>query len=260
MLATTRHGDMVNGHPLLIVHGLFGSGRNWGVIARNLAKTRPVITVDQRNHGASPWTDSHSYEDMAGDLAQVIDDLGGHADVLGHSMGGKAAMALALTAPEKVTRLIVADIAPVPYLHSYQMDYLTAMRDLDLSGVKTRGDADRGLRDRIPELAIRAFLVQSLDVEARQWKLNLATLEKEMPKIVGFPDFKTSYDAPTLFLAGGASDYVQPEHRSEMRRLFPKGILVKIPGANHWLHAEKPREFETAVNEFLSRTETPAIG
>ncbi|MCA8883359.1 MAG: alpha/beta fold hydrolase [Rhodobacteraceae bacterium] len=249
---------MVNGRPLVIVHGLYGSGRNWGVIARNLAKTRPVVTVDQRNHGASPWTDTHSYEDMAADLAQIVDDLGGQADLLGHSMGGKACMCLALTAPQKVSRLIVADIAPVTYTHSYQMDYLKAMRDMDLTGIKTRGDADRRLREAIPELAIRAFLIQSLDVEALRWKLNLPTLEKEMPKIVGFPRFDTQYDAPTLFLAGGASDYVQPEHRPEIRRLFPKAIVVKIPGTNHWLHAEKPREFETAVTEFLNRTAVTA--
>lgn len=254
MLATTRHGDATEGRPLLIVHGLFGSGRNWGVIARNLAATRPVLTVDMRNHGASPWTDTHSYEDLAADLAEVIDAHGGVADVLGHSMGGKASMTLALSAPEKVARLIVADIAPVDYAHT-QMQFLRAMRDLDLSDVTSRSMADRKLRDQVPELAVRAFLLQSLDVKSRSWLLNLKTLETDMAKIMTFPQFDTAFNAPTLFLSGGASDYVRSEHRPEIRRLFPRAVMVKIPGANHWLHAEKPREFEAAVTEFLARTE-----
>ncbi|QIE41965.1 alpha/beta fold hydrolase [Rhodobacteraceae bacterium SC52] len=256
MLATYHHTDAAadsSARPLLIVHGLYGSGRNWGVIARNLSKTRPVVTVDMRNHGASPWTQSHSYPDMAGDLAQVIQENGGEMDVLGHSMGGKAAMWLALTQPDLVARLIVADIAPVAYEHS-QLQYIKAMRAVDLGAVKTRSDADRQLRPAIPELAIRAFLVQSLDVAEKCWRLNLDTLERDMPLIMTFPEADSkSYTKPTLFLAGGASDYVRPEHRPTMKSLFPKGQSVKIPGAAHWLHAEKPRDFEAAVTTWLDR-------
>lgn len=254
MLATTHHGDADTGtRPLLIVHGLFGSARNWGVIARNLATHRPVLTVDLHNHGASAWRDSHTYPDMADDLAAVIDAHGGVADVLGHSMGGKAAMWLALTQPDKVARLIVADIAPVAYTHT-QMKYLQAMKTLDLDAVTSRSDADRALRADIPELAIRAFLLQSLDIPDRRWRLNLDALEADMPAIMDFPATTASYAGPTLFLAGGASDYVQPDHRPTMKALFPNHRLVKIPGANHWLHAEKPRDFEAAVNAWLDAT------
>jgi len=254
MLATTPHGDAADGaRPLLIVHGLFGSARNWGVIARNLAKHRPVLAVDLRNHGASDWKESQTYPDMAGDLAEVIDAHGGTADVLGHSMGGKAAMWLALTQPSMVARLIVADIAPVAYTHT-QMKYLQAMKALDLDTITSRTDADRALRAEIPELAIRAFLLQSLDVQARRWRLNLDALERDMSAIMGFPETTATYDGPTLFLAGGASDYVRPDHRPAMKALFPTHRLVKIPGANHWLHAEKPRDFEAAVNAWLGAT------
>ncbi|MGS4944173.1 alpha/beta fold hydrolase [Meridianimarinicoccus sp. RP-17] len=254
MLATTTHGDAPDSvRPLLIVHGLFGSARNWGVIARNLAKHRRVLTVDMRNHGASDWKESHTYADMAGDLAEVIDAHGGTADVLGHSMGGKAAMWLALTRPETVARLIVADIAPVAYTHT-QMKYLQAMKALDLDGITSRSDADRALRPEVPELAIRAFLLQSLDVAEKRWRLNLDALERDMAAIMDFPETEATFDKPTLFLAGGTSDYVRPDHRPAMRRLFPNHRLVKIPGANHWLHAEKPRDFEAAVNAWLDAT------
>ena len=253
VLATKLHGAFDGARPLLIVHGLFGSGRNWGVIARNLSRTRPVLTVDMRNHGDSPRTETHTYADMAADLADIVAAHGGQADVVGHSMGGKAAMVLALTRPDMVARMIVADIAPVAYTHS-QMKYLDAMRALDLAGVETRKDADLRLRDAVPELAIRAFLLQSLDVAGRTWRLNLDTLARDMPAIMGFPEIDGAYDGPTLFLSGGASDYVLPEHRATIRRLFPKARMARIPGANHWLHAEKPREFEAAVEAFLAAT------
>jgi pimeloyl-ACP methyl ester carboxylesterase len=152
-----------------------------------------------------------------------------------------------------VDRLIVADIAPVAYAHT-QMAYLRAMRDLDLAGITSRGEADRRLRASIPDFAIRAFLVQSLDVAAATWRLNLKPLEHDMPAIMGFPELDATFEKPTMFLAGGASDYVLPEHRDTIRRYFPTARVVKIPGANHWLHAEKPREFEAAVDAFLART------
>ena len=136
MLNTVSH-DGPAGTPLLIAHGLFGSARNWGVVAKRLSETRPVVTVDMRNHGASPWFETHSYDDMAADLAAIVDDP---MDVLGHSMGGKAAMVLALRHPAKVRRLIVADIAPVAYGHT-QLGPITAMRAVNLASVKTRADA-----------------------------------------------------------------------------------------------------------------------
>lgn len=232
------------GHPekLLIAHGLYGSARNWGVIAKRLADRFEVTTVDMRNHGASPWSDSHSYEDMAQDLAPFA---GGA--VLGHSMGGKAAMVLALTRPERVQRLIVADIAPVTYSHS-QTPMIQAMRGVDLDRVDRRSDAAAQL-DLEP--GVRDFLLQSLDLKQRRWQLNLDVLEREMPRIIGFPEIDGVYEGPTLFLTGAESDYVLPEHRERIRQPFPAAKFAKIPGAGHWLHAEKPREFEAAVRAFL---------
>ncbi len=253
MLHTIRHGPDP-GRPLLIAHGLFGSGRNWGAVARRLADDRPVLAVDMRNHGASPWTDTHTYPDQAEDLADVIGTQagGGPADVLGHSMGGKAAMALALSRPELVGRLVVADIAPVAYDHT-QLPYLRAMRDMDLSGLKSRGEADARLKERIDDPGIRAFLLQSLDLKAEppRWRLNLATLERDMDTILGWPDLPGRFDGPALFLAGGASDYVRPEHRETIRALFPGARFAKLPGAGHWLHAERPRDFADSVAAFL---------
>ncbi len=245
-LNTVRHGDGA-GTPLLIAHGLYGSARNWGVIARRLSDSRPVVAVDMRNHGESPWADRQGYAEMAGDLASAID---GRWDVLGHSMGGKAAMVLALTRPEKVRRLVVADIAPVAYTHSQQR-YIDAMRAVDLAQVETRGDADRQLLALVPEDGVRAFLLQSLDVKARRWRLNLDVLSAEMARIVGFPEVEGRFEGPALFLSGAESDYVRPEHRARIRALFPAARFAKIPGAGHWLHAEKPREFEAAVRVFL---------
>lgn len=237
---------------LVIAHGLYGSGRNWGVIARRLADRRAVVSVDMRNHGDSPWADSQSYPDMAADLAEVIDRLGAPVDLLGHSMGGKAAMQLALTKPELLRRVIVADIAPVAYTHD-QTRNTRAMASLDLARINTRAEADAALARHIDDPSLRAFFLQSLDLRTRppRWRLNLAVLEAEMPKIVGWPGTEGSFDHPTLFLTGALSTYVQPEHREKIRALFPKARFAKILDANHWLHAEKPREFEQTVRAFL---------
>ena len=251
MLATQTIGDDMTMPPVLIVHGLFGSGRNWGVIAKRLSDTRRVITVDMRNHGASHWEETHSYHDLATDLADVVESLGGPADVIGHSMGGKGSMMLALDRPELVRRLLVADIAPVAYSHT-QVHLVHAMRALDLTTIETRADADRLLAEAIEERDVRAFLLQSLDVRARRWLLNLDVLERDMELITGFPAVSGRFDGPALFLAGANSDYVQPQHRPIIKRLFPNAKQAKIPGAGHWLHAEKPREFEAAARSFLN--------
>lgn len=240
--------------PLLIVHGLFGSAKNWGAIARRLAGDRRVVAVDMRNHGASPRADSQSYPDMAADLAEVIADVGAPMDVLGHSMGGKAAMQLALTRGNLIGRLVVADIAPVAYGHS-QSHLVRAMRGLDLSGLDSRSEADRRLAAEIEDPGVRAFLLQSLDLKADppRWRLNLDVLDREMDRITGWPGTEGHFDGPALFLTGAQSDYVKPEHRETIRRLFPNAKFAKIPGAGHWLHAERPREFEAAVRAFLDR-------
>lgn len=237
--------------PILIVHGLYGSARNWGGIARGLAKTRTVLTVDQRNHGDSPRFPTQSYPDMAADLAEVIRAHGGAVDLLGHSMGGKASIQLALTDGGLIRRLIVADIAPVAYSHD-QSHHARTMRALDLTGLTTRGEADRRLAQTLDDPGLRAFFLQSLDLKAGRWKLNLDVLEAEMPKLVGWPDTGGHFDGPTLFLSGAESDYVLAEYRQKIRGLFPQARFAKIPGAGHWLHADKPREFEETVRIFFN--------
>ncbi|MGO4913870.1 alpha/beta fold hydrolase [Pseudogemmobacter sp. W21_MBD1_M6] len=252
MLNTLVTGPATSRPPLLIVHGLFGSARNWGVIAKRLSDVRQVLTVDMRNHGESKWTATHSYADLAEDLAKVIAAHGGKADVLGHSMGGKAAMTLALTHPEVVNTLIVADIAPVAYSHS-QVQFIDAMRGLDLNGLTARSQADARLAQVVDDAGIRAFLLQSLDLkpDPARWRLNLDTLEAEMGKIVGWEPVGGQFTGPALFLSGANSDYVKPEYRAGVKSLFPAARFAKIPGAGHWLHAEKPREFEAAIAAFL---------
>ena len=251
MLHTVTMGADHTRPPILIAHGLFGSARNWGVIAHRLSdQSHHVLTVDMRNHGDSPWADSHSYPDLAQDLAEVIAAHGGQADVLGHSMGGKAAMALALTYPTLVRRMIVADIAPVAYGHT-QQHLIDAMRAIDLSVIETRRDADQQLAQLVATDGVRAFLLQSLDMKGRRWRLNLDALERFMPAILGWPALGASFPGPTLFLSGALSDYVQPEHRPTIKTLFPAARFAKIPGAGHWLHADRPREFEATIAAFF---------
>jgi pimeloyl-ACP methyl ester carboxylesterase len=250
MLALTEYGTDTARPPILLAHGLFGSGRNLGVIARRLADRRRVITVDMRNHGDSPWHAQHTYPDMAADLAEVIAALGGAADVVGHSMGGKAAMMLALMQPGLVRRLLVADIAPVAYRHT-QQPMIDAMRGVDLSRIETRRDAEAQLAEAVSDPGVRAFLLQSLDVKGRRWRLNLDALEADMAQIIGWPAVSGRFEGPALFLSGALSDYVLPEHRAAIKALFPAARFAKLPGAGHWLHADRPREFEATIATFF---------
>jgi pimeloyl-ACP methyl ester carboxylesterase len=253
-LRAIRHGTPTGRPPLVIVHGLFGSARNWGIIAKRLGASREVVAVDLRNHGDSPRAARHGYEEMAGDLAETIDALGGRADLLGHSMGGKAAMVLALTAPERVAKLVVADVAPAAYGHS-QIGYVRAMQSVDLAAVTRRSDADALLAPTVPEPALRAFFLQSLAIGegGAAWKLNLDALAEQMPRIMGFPQIDGSFPGPALFVTGARSDYLRPEHLPRIRGLFPAAEFREIAGAAHWLHAEAPAEFVSVVAEFLDR-------
>lgn len=250
MLNTITTGTASDETPILIAHGLFGSARNWGVIAKRLSDTRQVVSVDMRNHGASPWSDSHTYPELAEDLAEVISRIGGTAHVIGHSMGGKAAMMLALTRPELVSGLIVADIAPTAYGHS-QTPLIHAMRAVDLDAVSRRSEADAQLARSVEDASVRAFLLQSLDIANRRWRLNLDALEAQMDLVTGWPAVSGSFDRPALFLSGGQSDYVGPEHRDGIKSLFPRARFARINDAGHWLHAEQPRAFEQAARVFL---------
>lgn len=248
MLNAVTHGVPTIRPPLLIAHGLYGSARNWGAIAKRLSDERQVTAVDMRNHGESLWEDAHGYPEMASDLAASLELP---ADILGHSMGGKAAMLCALTYPTRVRRLIVADIAPVPYGHS-QLPMIDAMRKVDLTAIETRRDAGDQLAAHISEPSVRAFLLQSLDVKTKRWRLNLDVLAAEMPKIMGFPELSHQFHGPTLFLSGANSDYVSRDHRGLIKSLFPNAQFAKIPNAGHWLHADQPRAFEAATRAFLN--------
>ena len=242
--------------PLLIAHGLFGSARNFNTLGRRLAAGRRVLMVDMRNHGSSPWADEMDYPAMAGDLSDAVTLLaGGRAVVLGHSMGGKAAMALALTRPELVEALIVADIAPMAYPHTH-LPYVQAMRALDLEHVGRRSDADPLLAEAVPDAMLRSFLLQNLVLEGgrARWRFNLEAMEREMPRLTGWPEGwpHPRYDGPALFLHGARSDYVPDAARPAIEALFPRAELQAID-AGHWLHAEKPAEFAAAVEGWLAR-------
>ena len=242
------------GDPLVILHGLFGSARNWGAIGKRLSARRRVLAMDLRNHGASPRAGAMDYPAMAGDVAETMEAAGAApAALLGHSMGGKTAMALALARPELVSRLLVADIAPVPY-PPRQARIANAMRAVPLRPGLTRRDADAALlAEGVQDPATRAFLLQNLRFEgdAPEWRCGLDEIAAAMASIEGFPDFASRYDGPALFLLGERSDYVQPEHRPRVRELFPAARFIALRGTGHWLHAEKPEEFIAVAESFF---------
>lgn len=251
MLAYSEFGA-ADAPPLVLVHGLYGSGRNWGVIAKRLSDAFHVYTVDLRNHGNSLWTETHSYHDMAQDLDTFISHIGGPVRIMGHSMGGKAVMTLAVSRPELITSLVVADIAPVAYSHS-QVQFIHAMKAVDLSKVTRRSEAEAQLAAQGVEPALCSFFTQSLDVAEKRWRLNLDTLQTEMPKILSFPSVTGTFNGRTLFLSGASSDYVLSVHRPPIKSLFPNARFAKLKDAGHWLHADQPRAFEAALRTFFSR-------
>lgn len=245
------------GTPLVVAHGLFGSGRNFNTLGRRWAAGRRVVLLDMRNHGNSPWADEMDYAAQAADLAEAVERLAeGRAIVLGHSMGGKATMALALSRPELVAGLIVADIAPMTYGHTH-LPYVRAMRSTDLGAVRRRSDADALLADGVPDPMLRSFLLQNLVVEdgVARWRMNLPAVEREMPRLIGWPGEwpQDRFDGPALFLHGGVSEYVPAESRGKIAALFPAAAVETVEGAGHWLHAEKPAEFGAAVEGWLAR-------
>ena len=252
-LAATEYGA---GPPVVILHGLFGSGRNWRAISQQLATHYHVLAFDLRNHGASPWADGMAYGEMAEDVRASLHTRGiARTALLGHSMGGKVAMVMALLHPAEVDRLVVVDVAPAANPPTL-LAYAQAMRAADLRGAKRRSEVEAQLAGAVPDAAERAFLVQNLligDGETR-WRLNLEAIERGFAEISGFPEFpaEAAYPGPTLFLAGARSDYIRPEHEPEIRRLFPNAQIERIEGAGHWVHAEQPRAFLQAAGVFLS--------
>jgi esterase len=243
-LAVTELGE---GPPLIVLHGLLGRARNWLTVARALQGRWGVRLVDLRNHGASPWSDEMGYPAMAADIAALIERLeAGPAPVLGHSMGGKVAMTLALTRPELVARLVIVDIAPVRYAQGYDT-YVRAMQAVNLAAVAKRADADAALVGAVPEAAMRGFLLQNLEGAGGRfaWQPNLAVLQEAMTELTGFPEALAGrrYEGPTFCLRGERSDYVDEAGEAALRRFFPRAEIRTVPGAGHWPHAERPAEF-----------------
>jgi len=242
------------GEALIILHGLFGNQANWSPHARELADTYRVHALDLRNHGASPWGDSHTYADMAQDLVDTLDHLGlARVHVIGHSMGGKAAMQLAFRAPERVGKLILVDIAPVAYPDE-RFAPLEGMLAVDTASLRSRAEADRRLAEYVDDKAVRDFLLTNLQREGDgyAWRCNLPVLAQYYPRIKGRPEPMGRFEAPALFIRGGESSYVLNEHRTVIDATFPNARIETIPGTGHWLHSEKPRELLTLVREFLA--------
>ena len=245
------------GPPLLILHGLFGSGTNWRSIGKQLAGRRRVLLVDLRNHGGSAHAAGMSYPLLAADVRALMDrEAIAQAAFLGHSMGGKTAMHLALENPDRVSHLIVVDIAPAVSHHDHRA-VIAALESLDLGGVTRRGDADHALAAAIPDRGLRLFLLQNLVATEHgwRWRLNLAALRDAMPDLLGFPepDAGACYPGPTLFIRGGRSDYLLPEHEARIRELFPAARIDTIADAAHWVHAEQPGRLVESIRAFLAR-------
>jgi esterase len=247
--------EMGDGAPVILLRGLFGAGRNLGQIMRPLAEGRRIIALDLRNHGESPRGRPMDYPTMAGDVAQTMAALDiDRAAVIGHSMGGKTAMALALSQPALVERLGVLDIAPVAYRHEGYDAYLAAMQAVPLSADLSRAAADEILARAVPEPSLRAFLLHSLVLRPEpHWRLGLAEIEASLPDLLDWadPPGATPYRAPTLFLHGGTSSYVKPVARAEIEKRFPAATIETIDGAGHWMHAEKPQAVAEALIRFL---------
>ena len=259
-MASLHYTEQGTGPPLTILHGLFGSGRNWMRVARRLADRFRVITPDLRNHGQSPHLPGMGYPEMAADLFELLERLGLPSTLLmGHSMGGKVAMTAALEAPERVRALIVVDIAPVRYRHSFEPIF-QALKPIPVEWIHSRQEAERLLAGTIDDGVLRAFLLQNLnrDENGFHWRINLDAIIAGMPEISDFPlaDGGHVYPGPALFLAGEHSHHLRPEHYPKVYELFPAARIEVIPGSGHWPHTEQPQRFLELVEGFL--TDLPA--
>ncbi len=241
------------GKPLVILHGLFGSADNWLSIARELDKEFTMYLVDQRNHGDSPHDDEWNYEVMVEDLKELLDDEGlDKAYLMGHSMGGKTVMNFALKYPERVEKLIVADIAP-RYYPVHHESILEGLNSLDLKTINSRKEADDTLANYISEPGIRQFLLKSLgrDSDGFAWKINLPVITKNIENVGEALPEGESFEGPTLFLAGANSNYIQQKDLPEILEFFPNYELEFVQNAGHWLHAEQPHAVVEEIRKFL---------
>jgi pimeloyl-ACP methyl ester carboxylesterase len=242
------------GRPVVFLHGLFGNARNFGSFQRTLAARFRVIALDMRNHGASTHAAGMRYPELAADVLDTLTDLDAlPAAVIGHSMGGKAGMAAALTRPRAITRLLVADIAPVAYQHG-NADAVRAMQSIPLDPGLTRHQADAMLAGAVPDAGVRQFLLQNLRFGAApEWRIGLDEIAAAIPDLEGWVPLEGSYDGPTLFVTGAQSNYVQTAHRPVIRALFPKARFVAVKNAGHWLHADNPAAFMAVLEAFLDQ-------
>ena len=243
-----------SGPSVCLLHGLFGAARNFGAVQRRLATRFRVIALDLRNHGASPHAPGMSYATMAEDVQETLAAMGAlPAAILGHSMGGKVAMWLALVRAEVVRALVVADIAPVPY-PPHHREMIAAMQGLTLAPGLTRQAADAALAEAVPQPEVRGFLLQNLVMgEKPLWRNGLVEIAAAMAEIEDFAaPAGAGYGGPTLFVAGERSDYIRPEHEGVIQALFPAARFATVPGAGHWLHADNLEGLLAVVEPFLT--------
>jgi esterase len=248
--------EMGEGRPIVILHGLFGSARNWQGIARSLAESHRVITVDLRNHGHSFHKDTMSYSDMANDVTTLCNHLKiNDAILIGHSMGGKVAMTIALTQSEQFSALVVVDIAPFNYDHGFNT-LIEGMLKVYLDNIKNRAEAEAELKKATDDINIVQFVLQNLTRDEGKffWRINLETIYSSLPSISQFPDSLKNQTCrmPTLFLGGSESAYIKSIHNEAIYQHFPAAEITMIEGAGHWPHAEKPKEFLQEVKTFIN--------
>lgn len=245
---------MGKGPAMVILHGLFGASDNWQTLGRRFADDFEVYLVDQRNHGHSPHSEIFSYEVMAQDLkALFVDEKIAEAIVIGHSMGGKTAMRFAQLFPERVKRLVVADMGIKAYRPHHQ-DILDAFSALDLKNLESRKDAESEMEKRIPDFGVRQFILKNLYRKSKTefaWRVNYPVLEAKMDEILKeLPH--TAVSVPTLFISGSKSNYIRTEDHADIREVFPRAEFAELP-AGHWLHAEDPDGFYENVMRFVTK-------
>lgn len=250
-LHATEAGD---GPPLALLHGLFGQGQNLREVQRRLAERFRVVALDLRNHGASQHAPGMGYATQAADVAETLSALKAlPCTLLGHSMGGKAAMRLALDRPEAVSGLVVVDIAPAPYPLHFRA-YVDAMRALPMEPGFTRGHADAALAPVVPEPRVRAFLLQNFRTGSPPaWRFGLDEIAAGLEEIAAWEPGGRSYGGPATFIAGQRSDYIRPAHRAAALAQFPAARFVTVPDAGHWVHAENLPGFLDALDSALPR-------
>lgn len=242
-----------SGQPLIILHGLLGSLDNWHTLSKTFASSFRVLAIDLRNHGRSPHADTFTYQAMAEDVLELLDAQ--HiesAHLLGHSMGGKVAMTLALSNPERVGKLVVVDIATKAYPRLHD-ELLESLISTDLHSCQSRQEVDRALSGKIPDLAVRQFLMKNLARDSAGsffWKANLEVISENYQEIAVEIRSAIPFLNPTLFIKGERSHYVLESDTSLIHHLFPKARIVSID-AGHWVHAESPARFAEAVQQFL---------